>query len=79
MLYALVIACTIGAPSACIHRLDIRGPYSTTEACVRRLEEIREMTLAQGLLPRSGHCATLPSLQRRFPALPQLPLGESNL
>tara|TARA_E500000178_G_scaffold287735_1_gene290099 strand:- start:30143 stop:30358 length:216 start_codon:yes stop_codon:yes gene_type:complete len=40
MFEAMIVACHIGAQSACIKVEDQRGPYNTQEQCEARLAEI---------------------------------------
>lgn len=48
-MYALVIACMVGAPEpmGCVAVGDHAGPYKTEQACRTRLEEMRALIIPQ--------------------------------
>ena len=53
MFYAVILACTIINPDACVEAEDTRGPYKTRAECVLRVEEMIADTIP--LLPRIPH------------------------
>jgi hypothetical protein len=40
MFTAIVLACVLNAPDACIEATDTYGPYQTIQECEARLEEM---------------------------------------
>lgn len=49
MFTAVILACVIGMPDACVEAEDTRGPYATEQECVMRAYEM--ISSMQMLLP----------------------------